>query len=106
MVPMWCFVLEVVSPGLLVVKYRRAQPSIKFANVAVLEGADIKFIAPQGETISEPPPALVALLAFYSSAGCNESDNILVRIGISMRNHGRIHAYFKWGSRPFILFIP
>src|SRR5215475_10444664 len=44
-VPTWCFVLEVVGPGLLVVKYRRDEPSTKFANIAVLEGADVKFIA-------------------------------------------------------------
>jgi hypothetical protein len=87
--PVWCFVLEVVAPGLLVVKYRRPQPSIKFGNVAVLEGADIKFIGPQGAAISEAPPALTALLDFYSSAGRNEWDNILVRLGVSMRNHGR-----------------
>jgi hypothetical protein len=87
--PLWCFVLEVVAPGLLVVKYRRPEPATKFANVAVLEGADIKFIGQQGETISEPPPALTGLLDFYSSAGRNESDNLLVRLGISMRNLGR-----------------
>jgi hypothetical protein len=82
-------VLEVAAPGLLVVKYRRAEPSVKFGNVVVLEGADIKFIAQQGATIAEAPPALSALLSFYSSAGRNESDNILVRIGVSMRAHGR-----------------
>jgi hypothetical protein len=39
--------------------------------------------------ISEVPPALGSLLAFYSSAGRNESDNILVRIAIAMGAHGR-----------------
>src|SRR6267142_5244385 len=88
-VPTWCFVLEVVGPGLLVVKYRRDEPSTKFANVAVLEGADVKFIEQQSTMISEAPPALGSLLAFYSSAGRNESDNILVRVAIAMRAHGR-----------------
>ena len=87
--PLWCFVLEVIAPGLLVVKYQRPEPATKFANVAVVEGAEIKFIGQQGATISEPPPALTGLLDFYSSAGRNESDNILVRLGISMRNLGR-----------------
>jgi len=86
-VPMWCFVLEVVGPGLLVVKYRRDEPSTKFANIAVLEGADVKFIAK--ELISESPRALGSLLAFYSSAGRNESDNMLVRVAVAMRAHGR-----------------
>jgi len=88
-VPTWCLVLEVVGPGLLVVKYRRDEPSTKFANIAVLEGADVKFIAQQPTTVSEAPPALGSLLDFYSSAGRNESDNILVRIAIGMRAHGR-----------------
>jgi len=87
-VPTWCFVLEVLGPGLLVVKYRRDEPSTKFANIAVLEGADVKFIEQQ-PAISESAPALGSLLAFYSSAGRNESDNILVRVAVAMRAHGR-----------------
>jgi len=88
-VPTWCFVLEVVGPGLLVVKYRRDEPATKFVNIAVLEGAEVKFIEQQSEVISEVPPALSSLWAFYSSAGRKESDNILVRIAIAMRAHGR-----------------
>ncbi len=86
-VPKWCFVLEVVAPGLLVVKYRRADPSIKFANVAVLEGANVKFLERQDAMGAETPTALSSLLEFYSSAGRNESENILVRLGVSMRAH-------------------
>src|SRR5262250_121440 len=56
-VPTWCFVLEVVGPGLLVVKYRRDGSSAKFANIAVLEGADVKFIERQPPMISEASPA-------------------------------------------------
>ena len=88
-VPTWCFVLEVVGPGLLVVKYRRNERSTKFANVAVLEGADVKFIEQQSTVVSEAPPALGSLWAFYSSAGRQESDNTLVRIAVAMRAHGR-----------------
>src|SRR5438309_4574578 len=88
-VPSWCFVLEVVGPGLLVIKYRRDDPSTKFANIAVLEGADVKFIEQQPAMISEAPPALGSLLSFYSSAGRNESDNLLVKVAIAMRAHGR-----------------
>lgn len=89
-VPTWCFVLEVVAPGLLVVKYRREGLATKFANVAVLEGADVKFITPQQPGMhSEAPPHLVSLLNFYSSAGRNESDNLLIRVATSMRAYGR-----------------
>jgi hypothetical protein len=88
-VPTWCFVLEVVGPGMLVVKYRRDGTPSKFANIAVLEGADVKFIQQQPAMISEAPPALGSLLSFYSSAGRNESDNLLVKVAIAMRAHGR-----------------
>ena len=84
-VPIWCFILEVIKPGLLVVKYRRDDPSAKFANIAVLDGAVVKFIEQEPAAMSEAPPALGSLLAFYSSAGRNESDNILVRVAIAMR---------------------
>jgi hypothetical protein len=87
--PAWCFVLEVVSPGLLVVKYRRPEPTMKFGNVAVLEGANVKFIEQNGALISEGPAALISLMEFYSSAGRKESENVLVRLGISMLAHGR-----------------
>lgn len=87
-VPTWCFILEVVGPGLLVVKFRREDPSTKFLNVAVLEGADVKFIEQQA-AMSEGPPVLGSLLEFYSSAGRRESDNVLVRIATAMRTHGR-----------------
>src|SRR5215831_17110273 len=88
-VPVWCFILEVVGPGLLVVKYRRDALSTKFANVAVLEGSDVKFIEQQPTAMFEAPPVLGSLLTFYSSAGRNEADNLLVRIAIGMRAHGR-----------------
>jgi hypothetical protein len=88
-VPTWCLVIEVVGPGLIVVKYRRDEPSTKFANIAVLEGADVKFIEQQPAMLSESPPALGSLLAFYTSAGRIESDNILVRVAMAMRAHGR-----------------
>jgi len=88
-VPTWCFVLEVIAPGLLVVKFRREEPSTKFANIAVLEGANVKFIAQQDAIVSGIPTALSSLLTFYSSAGREESDNVLVRLAISMRAHQR-----------------
>jgi hypothetical protein len=86
-VPTWCSVIEVVAPGLLVVKYRRSGPSTKFGNIAVLDGAQVKFIAQQGSIISELPAALSSLLAFYSSGGREESDNVLVRLAVSIRAH-------------------
>jgi len=42
--PKFCFVLEVIEPGLLVVKYRRGQDTGKFVNVVVLKGDQIKML--------------------------------------------------------------
>jgi hypothetical protein len=88
-VPTLCFVLEVIEPGLLVVKVRRAEPSTKFANIAVLDGANVKFIAPQDPEVLEFPSRLRSFLTFYSSGGREESDNVLVRLALSMRAHQR-----------------
>ncbi|HLZ46640.1 MAG TPA: hypothetical protein VKQ05_13280, partial [Gemmatimonadales bacterium] len=43
-IPPLCFVVEVIEPGLLVIKHRRAAPDGKFANVAVLEGDQVKIV--------------------------------------------------------------
>src|SRR3989442_11233887 len=43
-VPSLCFVLEVIEPGLLVVKHRRLDGLGKFANVAVLKGEQVKVV--------------------------------------------------------------
>jgi hypothetical protein len=87
-VPTWCSVLEVAGPGLLVLKYRRDDPATKFVNVAVLEGAEVKFVEQQPSAMSEAPAALGSLLEFYSSAGRRESDNLLVKLAVGMRSHG------------------
>ena len=46
--PSLCFVLEVVEPGLLVVKHRRIDGFGKFANVAILKGEQIKIVDEKG----------------------------------------------------------
>jgi len=88
-VPTSCFVLEVVEPGLLIVKVRRAAPSTKFTNIAVLDGADVKFIAQQDPGPLEFPSRLRSFLNFYCSGGREESDHVLVRLALSMRAHQR-----------------
>ncbi|MGH7529014.1 MAG: putative sensor domain DACNV-containing protein [Gemmatimonadales bacterium] len=84
--PPLCFVLEVVQPGLLVVKHRRADPEGKFANVAVLEGDEVKIVDAEGTLASECPEFVAALLgvdATFSSA-----DSVLLPLALSMRDHG------------------
>jgi hypothetical protein len=88
-IPTGSFVLEVAAPGFLVAKYSQSDTSMKFANVAVLEGADVKFIEGREGIIPEFPPTLNALPTFYASAGRKGSSDILVRVAIAMRAHGR-----------------
>ncbi len=47
-IPRFCLVLEVIEPGLLVVKYRRGQETGKFVNVIVLKGDQIKEVDERG----------------------------------------------------------
>jgi hypothetical protein len=77
-IPPLCFVVEVIEPGLLVVKHRRADPEGKFANVAVLEG--------EGTLASECPDFVTMLLGFDPGSGV--TDNVLLPLALSMRAHG------------------
>lgn len=65
-VPSLCFVLEVVEPGLLVIKHRRDDGFGKFANVAVLKGDQVKVIDENGTSLPDCPALLTSLLNFTS----------------------------------------
>jgi hypothetical protein len=88
-IPVLCLVVEVVAPGLLVIKYRRIDDGGKFANIAVLEGDQIKFVNEQASTLPDCPPLVTTLLGFESPASWAGSVNVLVQIAVSMRAHGR-----------------
>src|SRR5689334_15926627 len=88
-VPRLCFVLEVVAPGLLVVKYRRGRETGKFVNVVVLEGDAVKFIDERGTSLPDCPELLAHLLGFGAPEPSNDSVNVLVQLAASMRMHGR-----------------
>src|SRR5881394_1815822 len=85
-IPPLCFVLEVIEPGLLVIKHRRADPEGKFANVAVLEGEVIKIVDAEGTLSSGCPDFVTTLLGFDPSSGT--ADNVLLPLALSMRAHG------------------
>jgi hypothetical protein len=87
--PKLCFVLEVAAPGLLVVKHQRGGVLGKFANVAVVEGDQIKVIDETASSLPECPPLLSSLLGFDSPASWADSVNILVQLAVAMRAHGR-----------------
>jgi hypothetical protein len=86
-IPPFCFVVEVIAPGLLVVKHRPRHESRKFVNVAVLEADQVKIVDESASAIADCPALLTSLLGFESP----QSDhlNVLVQIAVSMRRHGR-----------------
>jgi hypothetical protein len=88
-IPRFCFVLEVVEPGLLVIKYRRGQEPGKYVNVAVLKGDQVKFVDEQGASLPDCPALLTSLLSFGSPDSRTGSVNVLVQLAASMRLHGR-----------------
>lgn len=89
MIPKFCFVLEVIEPGLLVVKYRRGRESGKYVNVVVLKGDQIKIVDERGTSLPDCPELVTALLGFGASAVTGDAVNVLVQLAASMRAHGR-----------------
>jgi hypothetical protein len=82
-------VLEVIEPGLLVIKYRRGRDPGKFINVVVLKGDQIKVVDEEGTSLPDCPALLTSLLGFGSPVPQDESVNVLVQLAVSMRAHGR-----------------
>ena len=81
--PRLCFVLEVLAPGLLVIKRSRGDDSGKFVNVAVLQGDEVKIIDPQAATAPDSPALLASLF------GTGNTVNVAIELAVSMREHGR-----------------
>ncbi|WP_207534247.1 putative sensor domain DACNV-containing protein [Desertivirga arenae] len=88
-VPPFCFILEVVEPGLLVVKHRRTQGFGKFVNVAILDGDQVKIVLDETSTIPDCPDLLTNMMGLNSTSSWNTSINVLVQMAASMRAHGR-----------------
>lgn len=88
-IPSLCFVLEVVEPGLLVVKHRRIDGLGKFVNVATLKGDQIKVVDEQTKTSVDRPPIISSLLGFTSPYDGHDPVNVLIQLAASMRAHGR-----------------
>jgi hypothetical protein len=86
--PSSSFVLEVVAPGLIVIKQSRGQESGKFQNAAVLHGDDIKVVVHEASILADGPPGLRSLLGF-ENGNAAEPINILLELAVSMREHGR-----------------
>ncbi len=87
--PQSCFVLEVVAPGLLVIKCSRGEDSSKFVNIAVLQGDEIKVIDQNAATAPDCPELLTSLLGLQAEVDSPDSVNVLIHLAVSMRAHGR-----------------
>jgi len=88
-IPSLCFVLEVIEPGLLVIKHRGLDAFGKFVNVAVLKGDEVKVIDEQSASLPDCPAVLTSLLGFTTPTSWNGSVDVLVQLAASMRAHGR-----------------
>jgi len=88
-IPTFCFVLEVVEPGLMVIKHHRGERSGKYVNVAVLEGDQIKIVDEGASSLPDCPELVTSLLGFDSPASWVDSVNVLVQLAVAMRGHGR-----------------
>ncbi len=87
-IPGICFVLEVIEPGLLVIKHSRTDGFGKFVNIAVLKGDEIKVIDEQNTGLLNCP-ALLDSLPGISTPFVDGGVNIMVELAASMRIHGR-----------------
>jgi hypothetical protein len=88
--PALCFVLEVVAPGLLVVKRRRGGDVGKFANVAVLEGDQVKIVDERGTMLPGCPPVVQTLLGGQPAAAPEDDPiNVPMQLAVSIRAHRR-----------------
>ncbi|TDE15443.1 putative sensor domain DACNV-containing protein [Dyadobacter psychrotolerans] len=88
-IPGLCFVLEVIEPGMLVIKHRRVDGFGKFVNVAVLKGDQVKIINEESGKVRDCPSLISSMIGFTSSSLWNDSLNVLVQLSVSMRDHGR-----------------
>ena len=88
-IPRFCLVLEVIEPGLLVVKYRRGQETGKFVNVIVLKGDQIKEVDEKGAALPSCQGHIASLLRFGSLNQMDDEVSVLVQMAASMRAHGR-----------------
>ncbi len=91
-VPPVCFVLEVVEPGLLVVKHRRADGFGKFVNVAVLRGDQIRVVDEDTQGLADYPvlrESLPPIPCPSTTEPGRMKVDVLLELARAMRAHGR-----------------
>jgi hypothetical protein len=87
--PAGCFVLQVLAPGLLVIKQSRTDETGKFVNLAVLQGEEIKIVNHHATGKPDCPELITTLLGLESHFTSSGPTNVLIQLAISMRAHGR-----------------
>jgi len=87
--PAFCLVLEVLLPGLLVVKQSPSEEFGKFINIAVLQGDEIKIINREAAINPAYPTLLPSLLRLESQFTAGSEVNVLLQLAVSIRTHGR-----------------
>jgi hypothetical protein len=91
-VPPVCFVLEVVEPGLLVAKHRRADGFGKFMNVAVLRGDQIRVVDEETQGLADYPVLRESLPPIPCPGPAEPGRmkvDVLLELARAMRAHGR-----------------
>jgi hypothetical protein len=83
--PDFCLVVEVVEPGLLVLKYQREKDQ-KVGNLAVLRGDQVRVVEEGDGVMPGRPAPLGALLGSDSIMG--DGGTLLTQLAVSMRRHG------------------
>ncbi len=87
--PPFCLAVEIIAPGLLVIKYSRGEAAGKFINVAVIEGDQIKVIDQRAASVPDCPSMLTPLLGLESQFRAEQTSGTLIQLAVSMRGHGR-----------------
>lgn len=87
-IPPLCLVLEVIEPGLLVVKHRRSDGFGKFVNVAILRGDQLQLVDADNAAVTDCP-TLAAFLPGGFGKDADETDTVLLELAAVMRAHGR-----------------
>lgn len=88
-VPVLTLVLEVIEPGLLVIKYSRGESFGKYGNVAVLQGEEIRMVDERVASRADCPVLLSSLVGLDPSVTWLDASNVLIQLAVSMRSHGR-----------------
>lgn len=88
-VPTGTLVLEVMEPGLLVLKHRRGDEFDKFGTIVVLQGDRIQVVDEAAASLPDCPALLTSLLGFDAPAPASAPTGVLIQLAISMRAHQR-----------------